>query len=79
MGAKSQHLRSISKDPGSFYFHLEGKNHQQLQRLLLEMLIQLPITTVAMEMGCPVYQPEMTLRPGQDYLHPHPFQTTEAT
>ena len=36
-------------------------------------------TTVAMEMGCPVYQPEMTLRPGQDYLHPHPFQTTEAT
>lgn len=45
------------------------ENHQQLQRLLLEMLIQLPITTVAMEMVQPAILERLSGQGRSGHIH----------
>lgn len=79
MGAKSSAFGISQQTAWLLLLSTRRENHQQpLQPLLLEMVIQLPITTVAMEMGGPACQPGRTLGPGPDEPHPHPFQTQKA-
>lgn len=65
MGAKNPALRMLLRQAWLLSLSTRKEN-QQLQQLLSEMFIQLPITTVAMEMGSPACQSGMTLRPGLD-------------
>lgn len=74
MGAKNPALKIIQQQAWLLSLSTRREN-QQLQQLLSEILIQLPITTVAMEMGSSACQSGMTLRPGLDSPYP---QTKEA-